>query len=110
MGIMTQNHMRGMRDVWGMDKFLTQGAVPAYEDLDYTFAGGFKDFTPALYIEMARQFPNATFSTFTSNADLVQVGYLILDGQVESLPAFRCKLPYPCVALRVFIFILIRPF
>ena len=84
MGVVTDNMLIGTRDVWGVEKFLTQGAVPGYDNIDFEFEGGFQDFTPTIYIEMAREFPNATFSTFTSNADIVQIGFLLADGQLSA--------------------------
>ena len=83
MGIVTNNQLSGGRDLWNLGDFIGGSThVPAYADLDFSFTqpDSFKEFSKGIFVEMSKQYPNATFSTFTAQADAVQIGFLLADG------------------------------
>jgi len=83
-GIGSQSQFIGMHTDLNQTDFLTQGAVPAYDDMDFTFDDeeAYKNFSSDVIALQSLEFPNAKINAFSSNADSVQYGYTLLGGLV----------------------------
>jgi len=81
-GTATQIQLAGTRDYMNLTEFLSQGQVPGYSNLDYSFTDpyAFIEFSSDVLGLAAAHYPQAVFSSYTYHSDVVAIGFVQLGG------------------------------